>query len=426
MCAALKVRLGTIDPLAKLCVYDYAKDAESDCIIKEYVDKLLQLQFFPTCPADSDLENPDTSLYAVTSKISPQCSSDVISLLMSFFQECYFVNNMKDAINHKVAVVKVGGTVRMPCFSLTPDHGLKRLTEVKRVCALQFQTVAFDNARFIKELLCIRAAFNIKSDLQSSATNMIDLRTEIQKHFDIFFVKAKTEFLTNFKLKSIDWSNKRDNIVHVTPAWRRNHQQPPAVPHNHHAKKICTELEKSTLSVTASSAFGDYKKWAENFDKNFESSPSSNSSNNYEQNVPHQPLQQQQRSQFYNNNPHSSRGRGQHSSNNYEQAVPHQPFQQQRPRFYNNNPHSSRGRDQHFFRERGGGRGRGGGGNRGNRGSSNQRGRLPRPSRSQQHHHVNINHADQNFIAATAHPDRKQPPGSSNCQNITTALQSIQ
>lgn len=283
---ALKLQLNEIDPKHQLSIYVYAKTRDTDPVIQEYVDKLLDLQFFPDKPSFEDIDN--LSLQTTTTVLPDKCKAEVHSLLMSFLQESYFCHNMSEANQNSVAVIRVDASVKMPCFSLSPDLGLHRFTEVKKICALQFQAIAYDNARFIKELLFIRAAALIKLEVSSSIKNRVDMRLETQNHFNILFTSASTEFMKKFRIKEIDFKNKSDNIKHVTPTWRKNGQAPPSIPNNPYAKTITNIINSGKFSLDAISVVSDFKKLTEELERKAQFRESSSFSKNEQQsNVTH-------------------------------------------------------------------------------------------------------------------------------------------
>lgn len=262
----LKNNLKKIDPSESLCIHKYVYYCAKD---KLFCDKLQNIGFVPQIPSPQEIKN--TKDIICDHQLTAQCKSDCISLLMSYFQNSYFINNMENAVINKVSLVNVTAPVYQPCFTFSPEVGLETLTKIKQSCSVSLQAAACENAIFIKQILLIMATHLIFRELYPKYKNKGDLQKEVQCHLHLLYVKAKMEFFNEFNPKSFDWSNMPNKIKHLQSKWRKENKEPPQVAFNRHSQKIINRIMDGTKSFAPDMIEKEYTQFLEDGEKLAES-----------------------------------------------------------------------------------------------------------------------------------------------------------
>lgn len=251
-------KIGEIDPNKHLQVYDFLKDLNSDKIVSEYVEKLLDLDFFPIIPCGDKvfLTEPEFEI-----NISKKCHIEVVNLMMNFFQLNYFKNNMFEATSNRKAVINIQSKVFMPCFSSYPQKTFEDMQKINHSAAMQTQSIAGVGAKFNAELMCIRGAHLLYLELKHELENIDHIKDMIQHHFDIHFHKACMEFIRKFKIKKIDWENFQSKIRLLLPKWRRENSAPPINFSNRYANEIEARIQSNTERFDVTSVQNEFEQF---------------------------------------------------------------------------------------------------------------------------------------------------------------------
>lgn len=255
-------QLKFVCPNKKLSIFEVLPYDDNDILVKEYCEKLVNVGYFPDLPSDEDIRR--ISMKTLRCSISNEAHCKIISWLMSRSQSEYFKNNMSDALREAKAIIKVEAKVFIPCFSLMPDLYLGRMTESKKTLSTLLQGLAYEGAQFTSELLVIRAIHLIKSEVENYFTNEEELKQEVQDQFSLHFIKAKMEFVKKFHIRIIDWKERTDKVLHVTPKWRRDSDNAPEVPPNRHACEILDRIESGTEHFKTMDLKSSYDKFINN------------------------------------------------------------------------------------------------------------------------------------------------------------------
>jgi len=338
---ALVKKLTDIDASETLEVFKYIHTVNSDPVVKDYVDKLLVVQFMPTIPTQEEFKTlPEKK---TVSSVTESCSAMVVSLLMYFLQSRYFSNNMGEAIKNKKSVINVKADLHMPGFRMMPETFFAKLTSLKQSFAIQVQSLSHDASMFFQEHLLIDCAHHFYKDLKGKV-NDEGLSAEITAHFDIHFVKAHTEFMKTFNIKDIDWKTFEDRVRYTCPLWRRRKESPP-IPQSFFAKNIVSrilEKKESFDPITVKKEFDEFMENGEacvqRIQKNF------NQKRSFHRKPPQTPIVTSKQGAFQYQN-HSTpsnfdfqkrKSLGVHRNRNNHHNNPHQQHSGQHKKYHNN------------------------------------------------------------------------------------------
>lgn len=241
--SALLKQLSSIDPDKSLSIHEYLDDHDKDPIVKEYIDKLMKLRFYPCKPNIGELEKFDT--VTVKCDLSASCHEQITELLMAFFHCRYNHNNLVDATANGCTVIPVQAKLTIPFFAKTPAKSLQKLTKLKTSLALQIQGVGVETTEFISELLYISAAYAIYEEIHKAITDENERIQEIQTQFEIHFLKSEMEYMKQAKIKNILWNNYRSKVKHIEPRWRALGLKPPTLINNHLATNIKNRINRN-------------------------------------------------------------------------------------------------------------------------------------------------------------------------------------
>lgn len=217
--SALRLQIKDIDPDDELTIHHYLTEVRTDPVIKEYTDILIQLKFLPSSPSTEDISTLEARIPKHT--LSNETKVKALHLLITYFQCRYFNNNITNATAERKSVLSVNAKMSIPNFKDMPATILKRFTESKKSLAIHLQSHASDGTDFTCELLKLRTGNLILEELKDKLKdNPMELNSEIQHHFSLIFLKAKMEFVKQYPMKKINWTEYEDKTKHVQPSWR--------------------------------------------------------------------------------------------------------------------------------------------------------------------------------------------------------------
>lgn len=253
--SALYGQLLQIDTSQSLSIFNYF-DERDDLVIREYIDKLIMLNFIPCAP-----NNDPTVLMSsvVNCKLSAETVEKVIPILMFYFQTRNFYNNIVEATAAEKSVFNVNQRPFMPAFKFTPESDLRKVTAIKNSFAMQIQGVHSQSAQFISEFLLIRAASIIMNEVKGKVGTTGDVTTETKAHLNILFFKCKIEFVGKFKLKNVDWSTYKSKVHHTEPKWRKEEISPPTDMENRYAAQLIARVKRGNESFEPASVKSDFE-----------------------------------------------------------------------------------------------------------------------------------------------------------------------
>jgi len=252
-----------IDPCKNLSIHSFISDVEKDPVVREYVDKLLELQFFPAIP---DVEKVSSTEPVCDAEIPNNCHSEVIKMMMDFLRINYFRNNMAEATENGKTVINVHARLSIPCFQTLPYKTHEDMMKLRRSAALQIQTISADGSKFNAEFMCVRSAHLLLEEIKKQ-TDDNTLRQELTQHqFELHFYKASMEFAVKFNIKKIDWKVFISKVKLILPKWRKDEAPPPTSLPNHYATEIVHRINRNEVKFDLDSVkteFDDFIKGGE-------------------------------------------------------------------------------------------------------------------------------------------------------------------
>jgi hypothetical protein len=234
-----EVLLNNLDKEKDLSIHKFLSDYDTDVLVKEYVDLLFKYNVLPLIPNHDELEK--VLSHTPTFELSSETYIALIKNFMSLFQSKYFQNNVLDASVNGIQLFNPIIKFSIPSFQFLPEKTLNEFTELKKSIAIRYQESAHNGSEFTSELFVLR---NVNLIMEYIQVNVHDNVSEelVNQDFLFYFAstyyKARTEFLSVFRVKSIDWTTRTGKVRHLIPKWRKDCKPPPIEPFNFYAKKI--------------------------------------------------------------------------------------------------------------------------------------------------------------------------------------------
>lgn len=261
--SALLEQIRRLDPTKQWTIHDYLDTFKEDPLVKEYVDLLVKIELIPTSPKEADIE-----YFGIRKNLRSLSVAKVINcmhLLFTYFQTRYFQKNMEGANEHNKSVVNVHAKVLIPDFKDVPLKVLKQLQDDRQSCALNLQSHAAEGAKFMLELIKLRVANEIFSEISPNHTCKISLCSELQIHFNVLFTKARLEFFSAFPTKHIEWSDVTNKITLQQSYWRTENKPVPTT-RNRFAVDLEEKLRAQDTPLNSTSVYEENKFFVENSD----------------------------------------------------------------------------------------------------------------------------------------------------------------
>lgn len=259
--SALLKQINSIDKQKTLSIHTYLQQQQhDDPPIRDFVQRLVKLGFFPRIPSSDDVFNLSTYSRSSLEEVSKTCHSVVVETLMSYFQINYFKSNMMDATSARATVIPVKAKISMPCFQLVPDSDLRTTTKLKQNLAILLQKQAYSSSQFISELLLLKSASFLHDEL-ANVVKKTELKSRVQFHFEIHYHKARMEFIREFNIKNIDWENFESKVIHTQPYWRQRELPMPEAVINRYASKIKHRIQTSNELFDPESVTAEFQQF---------------------------------------------------------------------------------------------------------------------------------------------------------------------
>lgn len=255
--SSTETELEFLDPEKTLAIFAFIDDQEKDPIVREYAEKILELGCFPVIP-NGDSFNLSEPVTPIT--ITKNCSAEVVETIMNFFRINYFKNNMIDATANNKSVMSVQAKLNMPCFQTYPLKTHDSFAKIKHSAAIQIQSLSAEGAKFNAELMCIRSAHLLFTEIKNSIDkDDAKIAETTQFHFQLHFRKASMEFVRKFNIKKIDWENFISKVRIILPKWRREDTAPPQSLRNNHATDIIARIKNDQEKFDLASIKSEYE-----------------------------------------------------------------------------------------------------------------------------------------------------------------------
>jgi len=257
--SALYMKVYNIDGKKELCVYDYFDRKDDDPVVSEYIENLIQLGFVIQLPELPTEDNPNKTVHCeVGSEISVRCRQLVTPLLMSYFQTRNFNKNMSSAIEHKKVLANPQMKLFMPAFQFSPLQNLEDVTQLKQMFALKVQELHCKSAEFIAEFLILRAGVIIHNELKETINDTAKLKSEVQNHFSVMYLKCLLEFTRKFRGKETNFADYESKLRHSESKWRKTEGAAPPLTKNHYATDFIRKLEKNEVDLRPGSVAEEF------------------------------------------------------------------------------------------------------------------------------------------------------------------------
>jgi len=237
----VKDQINIIDIHKKLCIYEYLPYIHKDLLVKEYVDVLLETEILPIIPPLKEIEKYVSNNQQT--QIPKELSINVIKNFMTFFQKQYHKDNLDDANKKDVQLTNPIIRFSVSSFQLLPLKTHDDITDSKKMLMSLIQGHYAEGSSFTLQLLLIRNIKYIFDVLKERETPDVDFLPTFWNTFCILYMKAKTEFLTKFRMKSFNWDEKESKVQPVLPHWRKENLEQPKEPFNFYAKEITSRIE---------------------------------------------------------------------------------------------------------------------------------------------------------------------------------------
>jgi len=250
-----KEEIVNLDPNKLLSIHDCLEYYSSDPIVKEYVDLLIEIKIIPVIPSQSVIESYVKS--DMNTNVPTEISINLIKNFMTVFQNNYFRNNVNDAITHEVHLSNPIVQFSVPDYQSLPLKTLEDVTGAKKMFMTLIQTIYSEGSKFNTEMKLLRNMKYIHDTLLNS-NSQTDVTQIFWNIYCIHFLKAKTEFMTRFKIKTFDWSRVKSKIKHIVPKWRRDDQPPPVEPFNYYANDIVKRIEEGEENFDGNAVASKY------------------------------------------------------------------------------------------------------------------------------------------------------------------------
>lgn len=235
-----------IDPESELALWAFYDDKDTDKIVKEYVDLIEKNRFFPRVPDQSRLEDLPQPAY----QLSKECSKNVVSVFTDYFQSRYFCKNTKGAIDSNYAMASVHVNFQVPQYNQMPEKVFKDTVHHKDVICLAMQTNYCEGQLFVCELNLLRVYDFIITEVKTH----VNTDAEVEKHTEYFFlthyVASKTNFIKNYNIKVIDWTQKPRKNKILLPFWRKKEGgSPPKFRENRYASALMKVINEGKAKL---------------------------------------------------------------------------------------------------------------------------------------------------------------------------------
>lgn len=236
-----KEELSLIDITKQLCIHQFMNQYQSDILVRDYADSLLELKMLPILPSQEDLEmylNID-----VTIVIPLDLQQKLVNNFMRYFQVKYFKNNLHAANLAEKQLFNPRNNFWVPGYELFPARILTNLNELKVSYVNDVQVETEKGAIFVLENMILRnykfIVNFIKHELMCSDDQQC---TKLFQHIlAMTYQTAKLEFAKNYSVKVIDWTAYQSKTKESLPRWRLETPGQPPV------EKVC-KVAESTMT----------------------------------------------------------------------------------------------------------------------------------------------------------------------------------
>jgi len=243
-----------IPNIEELEITKYVKHIDSDPIVSEIVHFIVENPtFLPIAP---DLKSMNKTL-----SFHPKVNLDndtlkiCMSNMFSYFEVCYFQNNLIKACEHDIALFSPTVGLHIPQFNVLAEFYFTRVTGIKQSMALQIQKITSETIKIQTELFFCRTLKAIIDDLSKKISTRDQIWEQHINHFlTVSYCKGKVEVFSVFPAKDIDWKTKQSKVRHTLPYWRKdNNGNTPEQTNNRFTQGIFRQIDQGILEFNGPS-----------------------------------------------------------------------------------------------------------------------------------------------------------------------------
>lgn len=256
----LKRKVKILDPESLLCIHEYIESYQTDCLVREYTDNLLELEYLPIVPSDEIMKAQLKGEEDL--QIPTELSKTLLNNYICALQTRYFHNQTKEATAFSVTLFNPRMNFFFPQFALYPAETMKKMTELKTAFVIHMQDQAWEGSKFPYELLLLRNMKIIKESLKGEDST-ISAETLKLKQYSVaamMYLKATMEIVREYNVKTTDWEHREGKVIHSEPQWRKvSPDVPPEARSNYYANKIKTRVDEGKEVMNEKLTLRDYE-----------------------------------------------------------------------------------------------------------------------------------------------------------------------
>lgn len=234
--------LFSIDPEKKLSIWALDTVDLSDSIVKQYVELVLKhnVPEIPTIEEITRFKDKTDPLLC-----SAKVQGDIIMLFTSYFQTAYFLKNVQEAVKRDITLFNPKVEFFIPGYINLPMFYFDQLYSQKRDMVLALQTSAARSALFAAERYLVLAIDMLARDLGESD------KSKVRYELTVLFEVSRKNFKSSFKMKDINWDEKKGRVHGSLPKWRKVDNATPPQVKNKYAEKLASSVVLGKLKLSA-------------------------------------------------------------------------------------------------------------------------------------------------------------------------------
>ncbi len=243
-------QLRKVDPEKKLSIWTMKIEQYEDVIVKEYIRLALKYPL-PQRPSAEHIEL--NKLKSDDIPIKKETQVEVLNLLHTYFQELYFIQNVREATEREITLFNPLTRFLIPSYAMMPLFYFEKVEELKTALVLAMQTEAIRAKLFNTELNLFKVFDLISTDLGDQN------KEQLVYVYAVCYEAARKNFKKTFPIKKHDWNKKKGAVHGSLSHWRKEGKPPPPTAPNRYAAKLTTALEEGKVKLSAVKVHSDFE-----------------------------------------------------------------------------------------------------------------------------------------------------------------------